>query len=186
MLVYGSACQNHDGGFSVLKDGTLIETKLSERITRLKHDPYVAPFIAMAMQENKFDKFYISVFNDGEEDALEQLTEYDDVIIEREHHLYHAYCGFHTSEFDNAVVIVIDGNGCDQPEGTEIISVYSFKDRKFHKTINKIYRPEVSIGKLFSLKCEELGLAVKGQGHFAAGKLMGLAQYKGHKLPEGS
>jgi|TARA_B100000085_G_scaffold133192_1_gene121252 carbamoyltransferase len=185
MLVYGTACQNHDGGFSVLKDGTLIETRLSERTTRVKHDSYVAPFITVAMQENKFDKFYISTFNDDEEDSLEELTKYGDVIIEREHHLYHAYCGFHTSEFDNAVVIVVDGNGCDQSEGTEIISVYSFKDRKFHKTIDKIYHPEVSIGKLFSLKCEELGLAAEGEGDFAAGKLMGLAQYKGHKLPEG-
>jgi carbamoyltransferase len=190
MLICGTASQNHDGGFTTMFGGTVISTQLSERYTRVKHDSYIIPFLNKALQEIKFERLYISTLDDSNDIQIDDDEFGEKIVVEREHHLYHAYCGFHTSPFDDAVVIVVDGYGCVKPEGKEVISAYTFKNNMYAETVEKVYQPKdeptISIGRQFGILAEELGLAEKKHGDFAAGKVMGLAQYFGHEsfLPE--
>ena len=170
--------------------GTVLSTQLSERYTRIKHDSYIIPFLQKALQEIKFERLYISTLNDDRDIQIDDDEFGEKIVVGREHHLYHAYCGFHTSPFDNAVVIVVDGYGCEKPEGKEVVSAYTFVNNMYAETVEKVYQPKdeptISIGRQFGMLAEELGLTAEGKGDFAAGKVMGLAQYFGHEssLPE--
>ena len=189
--IFGVPKQNHDGGICEVSNDAVACVRLSERYTGFKHERHIGDFVQQLEELNEPWKLYLSC-----------LYEHDKVSITtswHEHHLLHAYCGFYSSDFNDALCIIIDGYGCHTDEGAEVMSVYSFKDNKFDSEVDKVYEDThvagsparwientKSIGREYAKMCEEFELARVGQGDFAAGKLMGLAQYKGFedKLPE--
>lgn len=124
------------------------------------------------------------------------------------HHLYHAFCGFHLSNFDEAIIVVMDGGGgqefhCYQ----EIESIYLMNKKdwqrkylhascvRFDERYNLVKSPDrefkldgsdillssrKSMGYLFADMCVEMGYK---NGGLDAGKLMGLASYPDQTRP---
>jgi carbamoyltransferase len=82
------------------------------------------------------------------------------------HHQAHAACAFHASPYDQAAVLVVDGNGED-----ECISIY--RGRRGEPLVRLERWPQVfSLGHLYEAASLWLGLGRRG-----AGKTMGLAAY---------
>ncbi|MDP2710373.1 MAG: carbamoyltransferase C-terminal domain-containing protein [Solirubrobacteraceae bacterium] len=82
------------------------------------------------------------------------------------HHLAHATIAFRASDFDEAAVLVIDGNGDD-----ESISIYrAQRDRPLVR--KRVWPRSHSLGYLYEAGCRCVGF-----GPLQAGKLMGLSAY---------
>jgi carbamoyltransferase len=82
------------------------------------------------------------------------------------HHLAHATLAFHASDFDEAAVLVVDGNGDD-----ESISIYR-ADRDRGLVRKRVWPRSHSLGYLYDAACRFAGF-----GPLEAGKLMGLSAY---------
>ncbi len=82
------------------------------------------------------------------------------------HHLAHATIAFQASDFDEAAVPVIDGNGDD-----ESISIYrAQRDRPLVR--KRVWPRSHSLGYMYDAACRFVGF-----GPLQAGKLMGLSAY---------
>lgn len=82
------------------------------------------------------------------------------------HHLAHATIAFHGSDFDEAAVLVVDGNGDD-----ESISIYrASRDRPLVRV--RVWPRSHSLGYMYDAACRFVGF-----GALQAGKLMGLSAY---------
>lgn len=90
------------------------------------------------IQDEHIDYVIYSTFDRRGEDMvqeheiiepLQKQLKCQSVIMNYEnHHLHHAYCGFHFSNFDDAIVIVMDGGGSQiVPTYQEIESIYTMK-----------------------------------------------------------
>lgn len=82
------------------------------------------------------------------------------------HHLAHATLAFRASDFQQAAVLVIDGNGDD-----ESISIYR-ADRDRGLVRKRVWPRSHSLGYLYDAACRHVGF-----GPLQAGKLMGLSAY---------
>jgi len=82
------------------------------------------------------------------------------------HHLAHATIAFHASDFDEAAVLVVDGNGDD-----ESISIYS-ADRERGLVRRRVWPRSHSLGYLYDAASRFVGF-----DYLQAGKLMGLSAY---------
>ena len=219
MRILSSSVSGHDSGISFLDDGVLKEVIVSERVTRVKHagtilndtfvdvlqetDPDVCSFCFLNVVDFIKNKCF----------ELKDIAESRDIrttITDDDHHLCHAYSGFYTSSFDDALCIVMDGNGSiigfNDLEVWETESVYVFEKGLLKDTVLKNYSlrqnfydskelnyeifrddktvvtTETSVGQQFDKACRLMGM-----NWHDAGKLMGLSQYKNHKdkLPDG-
>lgn len=82
------------------------------------------------------------------------------------HHLAHATIAFEASDFDEAAVLVVDGNGDD-----ESISIYrAERDRPLVR--KRVWPRSHSLGYMYDAACRFVGF-----GPLQAGKLMGLSAY---------
>ena len=197
----------HDASICILENGIIIFYKMEERYSRKKHDLSFDCILELLSQENHkhFDKIIISsYFLDDYTYSIDKIKEkiknlsYDELIIESErHHLYHAYCGFYNSGYENAICFSVDGSGAILSNGEiEIETVYQLsknsketqlyqRTREFdtinHSNFDEYYAQidweKLSVGEKFCKYSQEIGYnPVDG-----AGKVMGLAQYKNHK-----
>jgi len=82
------------------------------------------------------------------------------------HHLAHATIAFHESDFAEAAILVIDGNGDD-----ESISIYR-ADRERGLVRKRVWPRSHSLGYLYAAACRFVGF-----NHLQAGKLMGLSAW---------
>jgi carbamoyltransferase len=82
------------------------------------------------------------------------------------HHLAHATIAFRASDFEQAAVLVVDGNGDD-----ESISIYR-ADRGRGLVRKRVWQRSHSLGYLYDAACRFVGF-----GPLQAGKLMGLSAY---------
>ena len=82
------------------------------------------------------------------------------------HHLAHATLAFRASDFEQAAVLVVDGNGDD-----ESISIYR-ADRERGLVRKRVWPRSHSLGYLYDAACRYVGF-----GPLEAGKLMGLSAY---------
>jgi carbamoyltransferase len=82
------------------------------------------------------------------------------------HHLAHATIAFRASDFEQAAVLVVDGNGDD-----ESISIYR-ADRERGLVRKRVWPRSHSLGYLYDAACRFVGF-----GPLQAGKLMGLSAY---------
>ena len=124
------------------------------------------------------------------------------------HHLYHAFCGFHLSKFDEAIIVVMDGGGSQEFHCyQEVESIYLMNKNdwqrkylhascvRFDKLYNLVKSPDrefklngsdillssrKSMGNLFADMCASMGFKDHG---LDAGKLMGLASYPNQTRP---
>lgn len=198
----------HDASICILESGIITLYKMEERYSRVKHDLSFDCILELLSQENHkhFDKIIISShFLDDYTYSIEKIKNkikdftYDELIIESErHHLYHAYCGFYNSGFENAICFSVDASGAILDNGEiEIETVYQLsknlketqlyqRTREFDTTkvinsfweyISSVHLDNLSVGEKFCFISEDFGYdAIDG-----AGKIMGLAQYKNHK-----
>jgi carbamoyltransferase len=208
----------HDSGMTFLDNGSVVKTILAERVTRRKHDGYLPKEIIInEIKKTNSNYFFSSVFKNSVHQqffsAVNSLIPSNIKVLSdsNDHHLCHAYCGFYTSSFEDALCVVMDGNGSfyetEDSEISEIESVYVFKDGKFKDTIFKRYcdtklfeeiselinldvidevlgrktTQEMSVGHVYERSCNSIGM-----WFLDGGKLMGLSQYYDfkEKLPK--
>ena len=122
--------------------------------------------------------------------------------------MYHAFCGFYFSNFDEAIIVVMDGGGaqefhcCQEVESVYLMNKSECKRKYLHAScvrFNEEYgivespdkkfklndsdillSSKKSMGYLFSDLCVEMGFK---NGGADAGKLMGLASYPDQTKP---
>jgi carbamoyltransferase len=198
----------HDASICILENGIITFYKMEERYSRKKHDLSFDNILELLSQENHnhFDKIIISShFLDDYTYSIEKIKNkiknlsYDEFIIESErHHLYHAYCGFYNSGYEEAICFSVDASGAILSNGEiEIETVYCLsknsketqfyqRTREFDTTkvinsfwehISSIDNNDLSVGEKYQKISADFGYnPIDG-----AGKVMGLAQYKNHK-----
>lgn len=152
MKIISLSFNAHDSSLTFLENGEIKCHLIAERVSRLKHDSEIT---------NKF-QFFLEIFK-GTYDHLSGIVfrpekeSNEDVnncikLLEREnifrpknnsfslnsldHHLSHAYSGFYSSKFNDALCFVFDGDGSeflnlipDKP-CREIESIYIFKNKR--------------------------------------------------------
>jgi len=198
----------HDASICILENGIITFYKMEERYSRKKHDLSFDCILELLTQENHkhFDKIIISShFLEDYTYSIEKIKNkikdfsFDELIIESErHHLYHAYCGFYNSEYEEAICFSVDASGAILSNGEiEIETVYQLsknsketqlyqRTRDFDTTkvinsfwehISSIDDKDLSVGEKYQKISADFGYnPIDG-----AGKVMGLAQYKNHK-----
>jgi carbamoyltransferase len=197
----------HDASICILDNGVITFYKMEERFSRVKHDLNFSCILEILIQENHkyFDKVIISShFLEDYTYSIEKIKDkiknlsYNELIIENErHHLYHAYCGFYNSGFENAICFSVDASGAILSNGEiEIETVYHLnktsnekelyqRTREFgtirHNNYDEYYSQiewgKLSVGEKFCKISGNFGYSpIDG-----AGKIMGIAQYKNHK-----
>lgn len=211
MKLLSTSILNHDSGFSFMEDGSVVDTILFERFSRRKHEPnFLNSLFASKQQETQTPTVSMSQFNVDDNGFVKKLGSILRVTCDVEvdirsddHHQCHAYCGYYTSSFDEALCVVIDGGGSTLEDNTvEFESVYIMKGGKITETVYKrtgdrdkiaqmtedfLKNPSVdlfreynwedfSIGSYYHHACHSIGMR-----WCDGGKLMGLAQYKNYK-----
>lgn len=187
----------HDASATILENGEIVFYLAAERITRKKHCDRIVSVLKYLFERNitLFDAILVNLYRHEDirfEQPLKDLFlehfQYTYLNFNYEHHIYHASCGFYNSQYDDALCLVLDGHGAEiiknNESHLEIESVYYATEKqikelsKRYKIKNKKNQPE-SVGGRFENLSKKLGFDWHG-----AGKVMGLAQYKGyeHKL----
>lgn len=185
----------HDASATILENGRVSFYLSAERITRKKHCDRIIHVLKYLHKHGhtKFDVVLVSLYRLDDrkfEEPLKKLFKEEFQIKRIEfdyerHHIYHAYSGFYNSKFKDALCIVLDGHGSsvsrDGKLHTEIESVY-YANKKDIVEVSKRYSVKpgdnqpISVGYQF----EKLSRKI-GWDWYGAGKIMGLAQYKGYE-----
>lgn len=210
---------NHDSAIVLLNDGEIEFFQLSERITKVKHDNDTNRLLGLFHEKGLtrkylYDKVICTNFQhwtitqspkDQYQEIIFPIADFVDFIDFEiclgKHHLYHAFCGFHNSGFDEAVVITSDGGGsCFDIDGNRVQEHTTVTHIKYpnkilfhHKelfnlnikinlssTMHKNFDYNISnqrgYAQKFGIKSSEMGWH-----HLDAGKVMGLSQCIGHE-----
>ena len=185
----------HDASATILENGRVSFYLSAERITRKKHCDRIIHVLEYLHKHGhrKFDVVLVNLYRLDDrkfEEPLKKLFKEEFQIKRIEfdyerHHIYHAYSGFCNSKFNDALCIVLDGHGSsvsrDGKLHTEIESVY-YANKKDIVEVSKRYsvtpgeNQPISVGYQF----EKLSRKI-GWDWYGAGKIMGLAQYKGYE-----
>jgi carbamoyltransferase len=195
----------HDASITILDDGKITSYKMEERFSRYKHDYYYNKLLN-SLHETKNNNFdYIFIVKHVMEGytfslteilkLLEPLTYKNLIILDEAHHIYHSYCGFYNSKFDEALCFSIDGIGAVlEDNNIELESIYylnkKLEEIKIFKRTRKFEMPhdifdhysripyeDQTVGEKFGLYSHKIDYNILD----GAGKVMGLAQYKNHK-----
>jgi len=185
----------HDASATILENGRVSFYLSAERITRKKHCDRIVHVLEYLHKHGhrKFDIVLVNLYrlNDRKfEEPLKKLFKEEFQIKRIEfdyerHHIYHAYSGFCNSKFKDALCIVLDGHGSavsrDGKLYTEIESVY-YANKKDIVEVSKRYSVKPGDNQPISVayKFEKLSKQI-GWNWYGAGKVMGLAQYKGYE-----
>lgn len=201
----------HDRSAAIVKDGVLIGAIAQERLDRIKHSPSIEiPYQAidslLDYHKIMFSEIkYIGISSTAvdSKDLLNfysaQLIKYYNSdkfeLIAVPHHLSHAYAAYHTSDFEEAIILVADGGGelYEFQEESESIFIGKNNDvtileqrfqtpfihpmARAHNYLypfmsKKILDFPVSIGKKYEQVTQLIGFGTNGEG-----KTMGLAAY---------
>lgn len=178
--------RGHDGGASLIVDGKLVFAVEEERLVGRRHAYDTKPIESIKACLNyakltldDIDKFYIGwdyeqiyemlnkKFISKEEMAVEMFNDkkYANKIEYVNHHIAHAYSTFTPSNYDKALVLVIDGQG--EYMGT---SLY-YAERENNK-MELLMETPVSLGYFYSGITTQIGFRGGEEG-----KTMGLASY---------
>ena len=220
MRILSLAVNGHDCSATIIENGKVVFYLPAERITRRKHDDEFAE-LPRVFRDNGMLEYTDIVVNyfrhivkskkigladtlggpcvvDIEEFLRRMGFKWKNLILDYEHHLHHAYCGFFNSPFDKALCIILDGGGAEKLDNgsfLEVESIYA-ADRKSITEVSKKYHNVVHIKHSSSLYHEKGGpIAIgdkfgklaefMGFTYFDGGKVMGLAQYKGYESEVG-
>lgn len=185
----------HDASATILENGRVSFYLSAERITRKKHCDRFSEVLKYLHKhgQTKFDVVLVSLYRLDDrkfEEPLKRLFREEFQIKKIEfdyerHHIFHAYSGFYNSKFNDALCFILDGHGSavsrDGKLHTEIESVY-YADKKDIVEVSKRYSVQPGDNQPVSVayKFEHLSKQI-GWDWYGAGKVMGLAQYKGCK-----
>ena len=183
----------HDASATILENGRVSFYLSAERITRKKHCDRFNEVLKYLHKhgQTKFDVVLVNLYRLDDrkfEEPLKRLFREEFQINKIEfdyerHHIFHAYSGFYNSKFNDALCFILDGHGSavsrDGKLHTEIESVY-YADKKDIVEVSKRYSVEPGDNQPVSVayKFEQLSKQI-GWDWYGAGKVMGLAQYKG-------
>lgn len=128
----------HDKGAVLIKNGKVLVGITEERLTRIKHDGAYNPDIPKLSIDYCLDyagityddvSMYVYNLTEGDDTVesqfIEQLNQPTDKLTFIPHHLAHAFSTFHSSGFDEAVVVVADAMGSAINEGNRARDWYS-------------------------------------------------------------
>lgn len=212
MKIISLSINNHDSSFTIIDNGKIIDHILSERFTKLKKSNLISPIFKEYIKwyDTFYDLLVIDVFDTTKKILTDQLHEVTTFATKCEkikkfkinffnHHIYHAYVGFYTSPFDEALCFVFDSGGCfiKKNHTAEVESIFLFKNKKFNKTLYKKYSTSIKDfnSPIYSknIKNKNIILETSIGGEYenlstkfgfswdSAGKVMGLGQYKGNE-----
>lgn len=175
----------HNGGCTVIHDNKLISIA-EERLNRKKYSENYLYSLIYCLEElglniNDVDLFVSSCYGNRLENGymgkLKSIVNDDSKFVTVDHHLSHAYSSYFLSDFDESMIIVIDGLG--NLNDTE--SYYIGKGNKITKVGgNNINRSKYKgIGRTYETFTNFCGWSAQ-----EAGKTMGLSAYGKDKYPD--
>ena len=179
MIILGINACSHDASISVIENGKILFAAHSERYSKVKNDWHLNNEIATAaLQYGKPDVigYYekpwlkqarVGLFG-GHGTSYSQIKERfpDSKIITYKHHYSHACAGYYTSNFDDAVIVVLDAIG-----EFETTSIWVGKGEKVKQVYSKNY--PFSFGLFYSAFTEYIGLKPNEEEYI----MMGMAAY---------
>lgn len=203
MLVMGLS-NSHDASCCIIEDGEIKVFIEEERLSRRKHAfssneirhnwdskeqclPYKSMNYCLEVMNIKIDDLdYIVVSTYAK--YISELIPIKDkekivYVPEPNHHLFHAFSSFFSSNFDNAVVLVVDGDGSHQNGFFEAESCYFFPNRSGE--YSEIFKNKYSesdlflcgLGHMYTYFSQIIGFYSYEYGIGEEGKTMGLAPY---------
>lgn len=179
----------HDAAAALIMNGRVMGFVEEERLSRVKHAPSATPRLAVHALLNAhqlaWDDVDVVAFGwdlprylqsgrsplpRDDRDLLQQcfgsLGARTPEVVWVNHHMAHAASGFFTSPFENAAVLVVDGQGEDR-------SISLYKGGPAGLALVRDWRPYQSLGFMY-----EAATKFCGFGHLDAGKTMGLAAFE--------
>ncbi len=114
ITLYGKKLR--DGGTCIITDQGIISAISEERITRKKSDGGYKNSLEVLMGNYNINFSDVDVITyssccEYSPSIIRQIKGYDQPIKIQSHHLSHAYSAYYTSDFDEAIVIVMDAGG---------------------------------------------------------------------------
>ncbi|MDP2683677.1 MAG: carbamoyltransferase C-terminal domain-containing protein [bacterium] len=169
----------HDGGAAIIVDGDIIYSISEERLNRRRYSHgYLQSFFYCLNAANlTISDISLIVFSSygktlptGYQGDLSGLGISSTKFIYVDHHLSHAYSSYFLSSFDEALVVILDGEGNDNCSE----SYYIGKGKKLKKIggNNQKRSPAKGIGRTYESFTNFLGWTDQ-----EAGKTMGLAAF---------
>jgi carbamoyltransferase len=179
MIILGINACSHDASVSVIEDGEILFAAHSERYSKIKNDWHLNDKIvrealrygrpdAIGYYEKPFlKKLRMSLFG-GNGSSYSAIKEYfpDSKITNFKHHYSHACAGYYTSNFDDAVIVVLDAIG-----EFETTSIWCGDGGKIKQVYSKNY--PFSFGLFYSSFTEYIGLKPNEEEYI----MMGMAAY---------
>lgn len=140
----------HDSSICLYNNGIVEKYFLVERFTGKKHDCDVSKILNKFFFniKEKIDVISVSTFNSSDSvfenpiiyiifNNYKKYNKNLKLIINSDHHLNHAYQSFHNSEFNESIVVVVDGSGSFVEKNlVEVESIFLF-NKKNHKLLYK-------------------------------------------------
>jgi len=179
MIILGINACSHDASISVIENGEILFASHSERYSKIKNDWFLNQKIvdaalaygspdAIGYYEKPFlKKARVKVFG-GNNSPYSAVKKYfpESKIVNFKHHYSHACAGYYTSNFDDAVIVVLDAIG-----EFETTSIWVGDG----ENINQIYsrRYPFSFGLFYSAFTEYIGLKPNEEEYI----MMGMAAY---------
>ncbi len=193
---------HHNASVTLMEDDKVVLHIEEERLTHVKHDKF--PLHSLQLIKNYTNTIdyctftYLWDFNTDPSVYVKYLQHFCGIRVlkfeqSEHHHLLHANCAFGHSDFDDAIVIVLDGAGSDLPYGKENETIFqlsktnkprilyqsvfgkdelvnSSEELPIPKYVNK--QKTIGAGMVYAAATEWLGWA-----SLECGKTMGLAPY---------
>lgn len=178
--------RGHDGGASLIVDGKLVFSVEEERLVGRRHayDTIPTESIKACLEHanltlNDIDRFvfgwdYENIYEmigkkfiskEGMAEKLLGDKKYANKLVYTSHHLAHAYSTFVPSNYDEALVFIIDGQG-------EYMGTSLYKANSKTKEMKLLYETPISLGYFYTGITKQIGFRSGEEG-----KTMGLASY---------
>lgn len=177
----GCHLRSHDAAACLMKNNEIVAIVEEERFIRQKRalDKQPTSAAMYCLEKEKIDVNDLSAIAVGFKLSKRRMSDISDVLskgylkfekqiplTDIKHHFAHAASVFYTSPFQEAAVLVVDGQGED-----ESTSIYQASVKDGIKLVES-YGISESLGFMYSSISEFCGL-----GGFGSGKLMGLSAY---------
>jgi len=139
---------SHNASICEIQNNEIVYFQEAERLNKQKKtNDFTVLF--KKYKNQKFDKFILVLsFDVDKTDSIKKVTEHyfskynivcKEIIIEYNHHFFHACSSFFNSGFKKSYALIIDGNGrFIDNKYNEILSLYYFNKNNY-KTIFKVY-----------------------------------------------
>lgn len=169
----------HDGGVAILVDGRIVAAIGEERLTRQKYTHGYLYALAYCLKQSKISLSKVKkiVFSSYGKSLVKHFTGElknfgigPEKCLSVDHHLSHAYGAFCCSSFDEALVVVIDGQGNNNDTESYYLASKGLLEKIGGNDQSRIVAK--GIGRTYEAVTNYLGWIDQH-----AGKTMGLAAY---------